>query len=167
MNDSSNLCLACGLCCDGTLIGFVQLDPEELPAVKKVMDIEEVNGNGFFLHPCDKYCDGCSIYSDRPKQCASFKCGLLKSLEQKELSFNSATQTIGVVKEKKMAIQKLLATLQLDLQSDSFYFKMVELKKVLEKIKSESALTPNHLTLISDLEQLDTLLIEKFDVSLD
>jgi len=37
----------------------------------------------------------------------------------------------------------------------------------LQKPLPESALTQNHLKLISDLEQLDTLLIEKFDVSLD
>lgn len=131
------------------------------------MDIKEVSGHGFFLQPCNKYCDGCSIYSDRPKQCASFKCGLLKSLEQKELSFNSAAETIGAVKQKKVAIEKMLVTLQVELQSGSFYFKMVELKKLLERVKSESPLTQNHLELMADLAQLDTLLIEKFDVSLD
>lgn len=167
MNDSSKLCLSCGLCCDGTLIGFVHLDSEELPKVKKVMDIKEVSGHGFFLHPCDKYCDGCGIYADRPKACASFSCGLLKSREQKELSFNSAAETIGLVKQKKKDIQKMLAKLQLELQSDSFYFNMVELKKILEKLKLESALTQNHQILKSYLKQLDALLIEKFDISLD
>lgn len=167
MNDSSNLCLSCGLCCDGTLIGFVQLDSDEIPAVKEVMDIEEANGQGFFLHPCNKYCDGCTIYSKRPKQCALFKCGLLKSVEQKELDFDSAIETISVVKQKKDAIEQKLAALPFELKSGSFYFQMVELKKLLQKIKSESSLTQSHLALISDLEQMDSLLLEKFDVSLD
>lgn len=167
MNDSSNLCLSCGLCCDGTLIGFVQLDSEELPAVKEAMDIEEANGQGFFLHPCNKYCDGCTIYSKRPKQCALFKCGLLKSVEQKELDFNSAIETISVVKQKKDAIVQKLAALPFELKSESFYFQMVELKKLLQKMKSESSLTQNHLALISDLQQMDNLLLEKFDVTLD
>ena len=87
MNDSSNICLSCGLCCDGTLIGFVQLESEEIPAIRELMDVEGVKDKGVFLQPCSKYCDGCTIYSQRPKQCASFKCGLLNSVEQKELDF--------------------------------------------------------------------------------
>ncbi|MBL4710341.1 MAG: hypothetical protein JKY48_18070, partial [Flavobacteriales bacterium] len=66
MNDSLNICLSCGLCCDGSLIGHVQLDREEIPVVRELMDIEDENGNGFFLQPCTKYCDACNIYSQRP-----------------------------------------------------------------------------------------------------
>jgi len=166
MNESLNICLSCGFCCDGTLIGHVQLDREELPVLKELMDIEDENGNGFFLQPCNNYCDDCSIYSKRPKQCANFKCGLLKSLEQKELNFNSAIEMINVVKQKKIAIEKKLVTLNIELHSQSFYFKMVELKKLLQKNKSESSLTQNHLELILNLEQLDSLLTKKFGVTL-
>lgn len=165
MSDPLNICLSCGLCCDGTLIGFVKLDSEELPGMREVMDIEDENGNGFFLQPCNSYCDGCTIYSKRPKQCASFKCELLKSFEQKELNFDSAIEIINVVKQKKIAIEKKVAILQIELQSQSFYFKMVELKKLLQKNKSESSLTQNHLELISDLEQLNSLLSKNMGVS--
>ncbi|MDA0193939.1 MAG: YkgJ family cysteine cluster protein [Bacteroidetes bacterium] len=166
MNDRLNICMSCGFCCDGTLIGYVQLDREELPVLRELMNIEDANGKEFFLQPCDNYCDGCSIYSKRPKQCANFKCGLLKSLEQKELDFDLAIEMINVVKQKKIAIEKKLATLQFELQSQSFHFKMVELKKLLQKNKSESSLTQNHIELISDLEQLDSLLSKKFGISL-
>ncbi|WP_040414305.1 YkgJ family cysteine cluster protein [Cyclobacterium qasimii] len=101
MNDSLNICLSCGICCDGTLIGFVQLDPEEVPRVKEFMDIEDEKGNGFFLQPCKKFCDACTVYSKRPRQCASFECGLLKSVDQKELEFDSAVEMVKVVKQKR------------------------------------------------------------------
>lgn len=166
MNDSLNICLSCGFCCDGTMIGFVHLSHEELPVLRELMDIEETNGKGFFLQPCSNYCDGCNIYSKRPKQCTIFKCKLLKSLEQKELDFDSAIEVINVVKQKKIAIEKKLAILQFELQSQSFYFKIVELKKLLQKNKSESSLTQNHLELLSDLKQLDSLLTKKFGLSL-
>ncbi len=107
MNDSTNICLSCGLCCEGTVIGFVQLDKEELPAIREIMDIEEERGNGFFLQPCAKYCDGCTIYAKRPKQCASFKCGLLKSVEQKELDLDSAIEIVNMVKQKTSIIEKI------------------------------------------------------------
>lgn len=101
MNDSLNICLPCGLCCDGTMIGHVQLDREELPVLKRLMNIEDENGNGFFLQPCNNYCDRCNIYSQKPKQCANFNCALLKSLKQKEVDFESAIEIISVFKQKK------------------------------------------------------------------
>ena len=66
MNDSSTICLSCGLCCNGTLIGFVQLNREEMSVLRELMEIENVNGKGIFLQPCNNYCDGCTIYSKRP-----------------------------------------------------------------------------------------------------
>lgn len=165
MNHSLNICLPCGLCCNGTLIGHVQLDKEELPRLKEFMDIEDEDGNGFFLQPCNKYCNGCTVYSKRPKQCASFNCGLLESVDNKELEFVSAVEIVKEVNQIKIDIEKSIALLKIELHSESFYFKMVELKKVLQKIKSESLLTENHIKLASDLKQLDGLLEEKFNLS--
>lgn len=165
MSDSNNICLSCGYCCDGTLIGFVQLDREELHDLKELLDLENSNGEGFFLQPCKKYCGGCSIYSKRPKQCASFKCGLLKSLEKKELDFDTAIKLINEVKLKKKAIEIKLSELQIKLTSQSFYFKMVELKKY-NKNMNESSFTENYIDLISDLQHLDGLLSRNFGVSL-
>lgn len=167
MSDTLNICLACGLCCDGTLIGFVQLNREETPALKKIMDIEEADGNGFFLHPCKKYCDGCTIYNDRPKQCGIFKCGLLNSVEKEELAFDLAVESVNSVKQKKAAIEKLLEALNIELRSQSFYFKMVELKKLLKKIESNSALGEKHLELTAELISLDQLLLKEFEITLD
>ncbi len=166
MNDSENLCLSCGLCCDGTLIGFVELYRDELPKLRKLMKIEEADGNGIFIHPCKSYCDGCTIYSDRPKQCDNFKCRLLKSHEEKELDFDSAVEVINKLKLKKLVLEKKLARLQFKLKSQSFYFKIIELNTFLQKNKAESALNQTHLELISDIKQLNNLLTKRFDLSL-
>lgn len=167
MSDSSNLCLSCLLCCDGTLIGFVQLEQDEIPPLKGLLDIEkDSNGRGIFLHPCKNLCaDGCTIYEQRPQQCRAFNCGLLKSVEQKEIAFDSAVEVINTVKQKKNAIEKQLTLLQIKLKSPSFYFKMVELKKLLKRLPSETVETPNHQRLIADLEQLEKILPEKFGIS--
>jgi|TARA_B110000240_G_C13189928_1_gene321536 Fe-S-cluster containining protein len=166
MNDSLNICLSCGLCCDGTLIGYVKLGSEELPALRELLNIEEEGGKGFFLQPCKSYCDGCTIYSNRPKQCDNFKCGLLKSVEQKELSFDTALERINAVSQKKISIEKKIAKLPFELESNSFYFKMTELKTLLYKKKAESPVTQNQLELIPDLEQLNSLISKNFGVSL-
>ncbi|MFC2108982.1 YkgJ family cysteine cluster protein [Bacteroidota bacterium] len=164
MNDSLNVCLACGLCCDGTLIGFVQVASDELFRLKKLMEIEDSGNNGFFLQPCDNYCDGCSIYTKRPKQCIDFKCGLLTSVETKQLDFNSANEIIALVKFQKNEIEKKLASQKFVFKSQSFYFKMIELKKQLDKIKPAS-LKPFHKELRVHLTNLNCLLLNRFDLS--
>ncbi|WP_037320269.1 YkgJ family cysteine cluster protein [Salegentibacter sp. Hel_I_6] len=164
MGEPTNICLACGLCCDGTLIGFVQLDNEELAPVKHLMDIEQTGENGMFFLPCNELgCNGCNIYSQRPKACRNFECGVLKSVEKKELSFDKATEVIEVVKQKKLAIEKHVANLQIELQSKSFHFKTLELKKLLRKDKSE--LSSSHQELKLELEELEKVLSKSFGVS--
>lgn len=165
MSDASNICLSCGICCDGTLIGFVQLDHEELPRLSKFMEFESANELGFFLQPCKKFCDGCTVYADRPKQCGIYKCELLKSCEAQETDFDSAVAVVKEVKQQKLSIDSQLAALQIELKSPSFFFKMVELKNLLEKKKAEAPLAQSYLALKSDLEQLDSLLLEKFGVT--
>lgn len=165
MDESINICLSCGLCCDGTVIGFVQLGREELPVLKELMHVENEGGEGCFLQPCQNYSDGCTIYSNRPKQCANFKCELLESFEQKEIDADAALETIYSVKQTRIGIERKLDVLQLKLQSPSFYFKMAELKKLLDTDQSESPLTQNHLDLASDLQQFESLLSNKFGIS--
>lgn len=167
MSDSSNLCLSCLLCCDGTLIGFVQLEKEEIPALKNVLEIEEDSkGDGVFLQACNNLCaDGCTIYDDRPKQCRSFNCKLLKSVEDYEIAFDSAADVILVVKQKKDAIEKQIAQLCIELKSPSFYFKMVELKKLLKKLPHQETKTPKYQKLMVDLEKLDSLQSKTFGIT--
>jgi len=165
MDDSSNICLSCGMCCDGTLIGFVQLDQKEVPALRKVMEIEEENNENIFLQPCDKYCDGCTIYTERPENCVKFKCGLLENLEQKKLTFDSAINTIELARKKRYAIEQQISSLNLDLRSQSFYFKIIELNKILQKPEFDSDLTAEKHNIISDMKELEELIVEKFNLS--
>lgn len=166
MSDSSNICLSCGICCDGTLIGFVQVGREELPKLKTLIDIENPNGEGFILHPCKHLCDGCTIYDKRPKQCGDFDCQLLKSVQKEEIDFDLALQIVDGVKEKKIEIEIKIAELQIELQSQSFHFKMVELHKLLERLKMEKALTTGLQELTTDLANLDQLISKKFGLTL-
>ena len=166
MSDPTNICLSCGLCCDGTLIGFVQLESEELSPVRKLMEIEKTGENGMFFLPCNELgCNGCNIYSQRPKACRNFECGVLKSVEKKELTFDKATEVIDVVKQKKIAIEKQIVKLQIELQSKSFHFKMLELKKLFRKDKSELFLSENHQELKLKLSELEKLLSKSFGVA--
>jgi Fe-S-cluster containining protein len=82
--DLAALCQSCGLCCDGSLFGFVPLDREEAAlAHRHRLRILE-NGKGF-EQPCVALSERdapsgpgrvCSLYEDRPRACRSFACRL-------------------------------------------------------------------------------------------
>ncbi|WP_157202512.1 YkgJ family cysteine cluster protein [Marinilabilia salmonicolor] len=158
--------MSCGLCCDGSLIGFVDLGREELSKLSVLMDIEEFEMSGFFLLPCNNLgCDGCKIYSQRPKQCGKFECGLLKSIEKKELDFDSALEAIRVFKHKKIAIEKQFETLPFKLESPSFYFKVLELRNLLKKDSSDLSDTQMFVKLFADIDELNAQALKSFGIS--
>ena len=158
--------MSCGLCCDGSLIGFVELGGEELAKLRVLMDIEEFEVSGFFLLPCKNIgCDGCKIYSQRPKKCREFECGLLKSIEKEELDFNSALEVVRVFKQKKIALEKQFDTLPFKLASPSFYFKVLELRKLMREDNAKLTRYMNLVGLLSDLEELNRLASMSFSIS--
>ena len=153
------------MCCDGTLIGFVQLEQKEVPALRELMAIEEEHNENIFFQPCENYCNGCAIYAERPENCKKFKCDLLEKLEQKKLSFDSAIHTIELAKEKRAAIEEQITALDLNLRSQSFYFKMIELNKILQTPDYNSYLTAKNQSIKNSIKELEALLIEKFNLS--
>lgn len=167
MRESENICVSCGLCCDGTLIGFVQLDSDELSVLREVKEIEEVDGTGFFLQPCANLgCDGCTIYAQRPRNCDKFKCEMLKLVESKELGFDSAVERLNVVTQKMRIIEEHLSTLPFKLKSQSFYFKVMELNKLWRNDKKyESSLSQKQEEILSDLDEFNTLVSNTFGIS--
>jgi hypothetical protein len=130
------------------------------------MDIEVSDGNGFFLQPCSKFCDGCTIYEERPTHCASFKCGLLTRFEQKEIDFESALNNIKQVKEKRMSIEEKLSQLSFELKSPSLYFKLMEVKNKLASKTHKEKLTLDQETMLTEIKELDQLLSSKFGFSM-
>lgn len=167
MSDSSSICLSCGLCCDGTLIGFVQLEREEVPRVREIMPIEEAGGQGFFVHPCSQLCGtSCQVYADRPKQCAAFQCGLLKKVSSGEQDKTSAISSIEAVKVLRTELNALLDELALPLQSKSFYFSLLEVEKILQKRAFEGESTAQEKLFFQRLKKFEALISEGFELAL-
>ena len=167
MTNSTNICIPCGLCCDGTLIGFVKLDTDEIPTLKKVMEVEDENDINIFLQPCESFCKTCQIYSKRPKSCDNFKCQLLNSVENKQLKYGTSLNIIEEVKQRKASIQQDLNQLQFELNSKSFYFQIVEVQKQLSKQGSELQLTKSEEILSTKIKVLDDLISTHFGISMN
>jgi|APGre2960657373_1045057.scaffolds.fasta_scaffold32245_2 hypothetical protein len=130
----SDLCVACGMCCDGTLFGNVVCSKEEadymgslgLETKKKDNQINHV-----FLTPCSMHINGsCSIYEDpkKPKTCSGYKCALLKRVLRNEITPEQALVKVERVKKAKedLGVSSVVEARQL---------KTTESKKFLQDIQ--------------------------------
>jgi hypothetical protein len=108
-----NLCVECGLCCNGSLFADVELANEKealgLEAAGVQID-EEEDGAWLIAQPCTALRGKrCSIYTHRPGCCRTFECLLLKRVQGGELSVDLARKQIGAALAVKKQIQKLLS----------------------------------------------------------
>lgn len=67
-----DLCLSCGLCCDGSLFWAVPLEPGEALPVP-------LDADGRLRQPCACFDGACTIYADRPAGCRDFTCHVLEA----------------------------------------------------------------------------------------
>ena len=103
----SDLCVACGMCCDGTMFGNVVCSKEEAEYMQSLglsTKKKEDQENYLFIQPCSMHINGsCSIYDDpkKPKTCSSYKCHLLKRVLRNEITPEQAMKKVERVKKAK------------------------------------------------------------------
>lgn len=83
MDDGTELCTACGFCCDGTLVGVVRLDEAEVATMTRLgLPVARAGALRLLEQPCAALAGTrCRVYGDRPARCAAFRCRLLAELE--------------------------------------------------------------------------------------
>lgn len=93
MNLGEQLCLACGLCCDGTLFDLVKLEASDDARRLKALGLPVVVSRGKapvvrFPQPCAALCQDrtCRVYADRPWQCRVFECRVFKDANAGKIS---------------------------------------------------------------------------------
>ncbi len=110
------LCLECGLCCNGVLFADVKLKAGETalktgPTAAGLMT--GVAGRGRIIpQPCPAF-DGCrcGIYPDRPSHCRNFECLLLRALNAGETRFGAARRVVREARRRVEKVEKLLVLL--------------------------------------------------------
>jgi uncharacterized protein len=114
MNSVQQLCPNCGLCCDSTLFGDVELrQGDDAGRLEKLglATYKKGKTKTAFAQPCACF-DGklCRIYDDRPKRCRLFECGLLKRVEAGEMTANEALRAISAAKVLAGRVKELLGS---------------------------------------------------------
>lgn len=91
MRDASELCVGCGLCCDGSLYGHVKLEAEDRARLAAV----GAGGLELLLHPCRFFGDGrCTVYDIRPSNCRSYSCRVLEDLDAGAIDLGTARSRV-------------------------------------------------------------------------
>lgn len=115
MRSVEELCLACGMCCDGTLFDNVRFDADEDTEAlrQRGLPVKQSRAKvpvAFFKQPCRALCDDlkCSVYADRPRQCRSFECGVYKDLEAGKRSLKTALRLVKRTRAKANKARRLL-----------------------------------------------------------
>lgn len=110
----AKLCPACGLCCNGVLFGDVELQRGDDAKLLSKLGVElfRKGRKTAFAQPCACLVNGlCRIYSDRPKRCATFDCGLLKRVQTGKLAAPAALKKISEAKRRSAEVLKLVRQL--------------------------------------------------------
>ena len=92
-SDSQNLCLSCGLCCNGGLHNWTNLRSKETAQAQAsgLQVFRLPQGSPAFFQPCAAFhTPECSIYDHRPQSCRDYRCKLLVALEQAQISLEDA-----------------------------------------------------------------------------
>ena len=98
---ATDLCLDCGLCCNGTLWPGAYVEESKHHLFKNV--VKEKTNFGFSWQVpggCEQLdnCNLCKIYENRPSKCKEFTCGVLEEVKRNEISFAYAELLIKDLK---------------------------------------------------------------------
>ncbi|MFM8468537.1 MAG: YkgJ family cysteine cluster protein [Limisphaerales bacterium] len=110
------LCLHCGLCCDGTLFRDVELQPGDdavklrelgLPIPRSARRVPRFN------QPCTALCADlkCRVYADRPARCRQFECALFQAVATGKTEADAALKVIRQTRQQADKVRRLLREL--------------------------------------------------------
>jgi len=111
----TELCLSCGLCCEGVIFNRAALKHDEIRLAKDY-DLDyfpEGEGEFAFRLPCHLYQDDkCSMYLSRPDACKRYRCDLLKRLTGGNIDLEESKQIVSQVKSLMDSIDKRMINVE-------------------------------------------------------
>ncbi|MFN0068929.1 MAG: YkgJ family cysteine cluster protein [Limisphaerales bacterium] len=113
--DETGLCLACGLCCDGTLFRDVELaDAAEAALLERAgVPVRRTTTKLRVVQPCPALGADCrcGVYAGRPARCRQFDCALLLAVRDGGTAPHTALRIIGDTRRLAERVRRLLVVL--------------------------------------------------------
>ena len=164
LDDGSELCVACGICCDGILFSSVTItDPSEAERVRALrIPVHVVDERHFFDQPCSALGDnGCSIYTERPLLCHAYRCLLLKQVDAGTMPLANALRIVEAARRREVEIRALMNQ---DVATDGT--PLVQLYRQFQLDNHDRLDEPESRELIKRFERHQAELAEHFEPSM-
>ncbi|MCE7992562.1 MAG: YkgJ family cysteine cluster protein [Roseivirga sp.] len=162
---SSDLCLKCGICCDGTAFGQAVLENKDLNTATQQISLLDKEGKRILKLPCQALSDcSCTIYANRPKVCATYECILLKQYINGKVTESIAHQTIHRVKSIREEIETQLKETGNENQKEDIHARMRDFERDLLTRMPPVEYRQLHGPLLLKYKVLQKLLIDRFGV---
>jgi hypothetical protein len=112
---AGELCLACGLCCNGVLFKDVELQAGDDGARLEALGLPVCDSGktSKFSQPCAALCadNRCRLYAERPARCREFECALFKAVLAGDLALSAALRTVQTAQQRAGKVRRLLRQL--------------------------------------------------------
>jgi Fe-S-cluster containining protein len=113
---TDTLCTRCGLCCDGTLFGDVELTgPREATRLEALgLDVDSDDADVELLAlPCRGLRGTrCTVYQHRPRCCRTFECRLLQETARGAVTVDEALTKIDEAKAQVRRVKTLMTGME-------------------------------------------------------
>lgn len=169
VNSAEQLCLACGLCCDGTLFDHVRLGPGDNPTQLKSLGLPILVSRTKppvvrALQPCSALCADrtCRLYADRPKQCRAFECKVFKDLAADRTQLAAALRLVRQARRRSNDVRRLLRQLGDHDESHSLSVRFLRVQQRMESGGADAAAGDTFAELSLAMHRLSLLAHEKF-----
>lgn len=169
MNSCEQLCLACGLCCDGSLFDLVKLEPSDDARKLTALGLPVTVSRGKapvarFPQPCAALCRDrtCRLYADRPWQCRVFECGVLKQAKAGRMSVAAARRLVRQARRRADQVRRLLRELGDTDEHRALGERFHRTSERLEATDADPAAKARYADLSLAMHQLKLLAHEKF-----
>ncbi len=147
---TDTLCTRCGLCCDGTLLGDVELaGPAEAARLELLgLDVDTDDGDADVLPlPCSALQGTCCrIYARRPQSCRAFECRLLQHAQRGAITVDLALARIADAQAQVRHVKALLST------AKARPVRLPLAERVADAIAGAGATAPRHARTMAELD---------------
>ena len=155
-----NLCLQCGLCCNGVLFADVRRERGDQSPL-------------FTQHgprvpqPCPAFNSGdckCALYTNRPARCRKFECKQLLAVADGKISAAHALKKIKATRKLAAQVTELLG--RFEVKPDSEKLPLSKRFQAVQRAAERGQVAPEHFDTLADLQlavhQLNTTLAQDF-----
>jgi len=168
---AEQLCLTCGLCCNGVLFKDVELQPGDDAARLAALGLPIRNPQSAsrkpklkFPQPCAALCgdNRCRIYKERPARCLQFECALFKSVAAGDTTVPAALRTIRIARQRAEKVRSLLRALGDTNEQLALSLRFKQLRRRIESGPPDEATAETYADLTLAVQDLNHLLARSF-----